>query len=195
MQKQFVVPGVILFVLILVVSMIFLASRVRQHSQAVIYPPCSVTLSSPSFDNGGNIPVRYTGRGEDLSPALVFGGEKSGVRSLAVMMDDLDHPIGTFNHWVMWNLPGDLTGLPEGIPHGARATGFTDAVQGKSAYGGKHYYRGPNPPYGTHAYAFRVFYLDTMLDLSENANKADLMNAMTGHILEYGELRGTFGMK
>jgi hypothetical protein len=108
-------------------------------------------------------------------------------------MDDLDHPIGIFNHWVIWNLPATLIELPEGIEHGAVVGSLGGAIQGKSAYGGKHYYRGPKPPMGSHRYRFSVYILDEKLALPDDAEKVELQTAMQEHVIQYGELTGVFG--
>lgn len=138
------------------------------------------------------MPRRYSGRGEDVSPALELGDLSPQAQSVSVVMDDLDHPAGVFNHWVIWNLPV-ARHVPEAVPHGEVLTSLGNAVQGKSAYGGKHYYRGPKPPFGTHRYAFKVYVLDTRLDLPPSARKAELQQAMDRHVLQFGTLTGAFG--
>jgi Raf kinase inhibitor-like YbhB/YbcL family protein len=83
--------------------------------------------------------------------------------------------------------------VPEGVPKGETVASLGNAVQGRSEYGGKHWYRGPLPPFGTHRYVFRVYVLDSFLDLESSANKSMLLDAMKGHILQYGTLMGSFG--
>ncbi len=170
----------------------FLFSQ-RQIRAAVKYPDENLTVTSTAFENGGAIPKRHTGRGEDVSPELSFGPLSEKAQSIAIVMDDLNHPIGTFNHWVIWNIPASFTTVPEGVPKGETVASLGDAVQGRSEYGGKHWYRGPLPPFGTHRYVFRVYMLDSFLKLEANANKASLLAAMEGHILQYGTLTGSFG--
>jgi Raf kinase inhibitor-like YbhB/YbcL family protein len=153
----------------------------------------NLKVISDSFENGGNMPVKYTGKGQDVSPELRLDGITEDAVSMVIMMDDLDHPFGTYNHWVMWNVPASFDLIPEAVPSETVVASLGNAVQGKSHYGGKHYYRGPLPPFGSHTYRFSVFVLDTMLELDSNAGKADVMKAMNGHILQYGTLNGEFG--
>lgn len=165
----------------------------RQIRAAVKYPKENLGITSMAFENGCAIPKRYTGRGEDISPDLSFGTLNEKARSIAIIMDDLDFPIGAFNHWVIWNIPASFTSVPEAIPKGETVASLGNAVQGRSEYGGKHWYRGPLPPFGTHKYVFRVYVLDSFLNLEESANKSMLLDAMEGHILQYGTLTGLFG--
>lgn len=149
----------------------------------------NLTVTSPAFEEGGTIPVRYTGDGEDVSPALTLSELSPNAKSIALVMDDLDFPLRTYNHWVIWNLPVQEA-IPEAIEHGERVESLDGAVQGIGY--GRHKYRGPKPPFGTHQYVYRVFVLDTTLDLSANAGKKDLLKAMEGHVLQYGDLTGQY---
>lgn len=149
----------------------------------------NLTVTSPAFEEGGTIPVRYTGDGEDVSPALTLSELSPNAKSIALVMDDLDFPLRTYNHWVIWNLPVQEA-IPEAIEHGERVESLGGAVQGIGY--GRHKYRGPKPPFGTHQYVYRVFVLDTTLDLSANAGKKDLLKAMEGHVLQYGDLTGQY---
>lgn len=149
----------------------------------------NLTVTSPAFEEGGTIPVRYTGDGEDVSPALTLSELSLDAKSIALVMDDLDFPLRTYNHWVIWNLPVQEA-IPEAIEHGERVESLGGAVQGIGY--GRHKYRGPKPPFGTHRYVYRVFVLDTTLDLSANAGKKDLLKAMEGHVLQYGDLTGQY---
>ncbi|TYB31887.1 MAG: YbhB/YbcL family Raf kinase inhibitor-like protein [Candidatus Mcinerneyibacterium aminivorans] len=158
-----------------------------------VNPEINLEVTSNAFENNGDMPVKFTGRGEDISPQLKLDKIDSNAKSIAVIMDDLDHPIGVFNHWLIWNIPADFNVIPEGIPRKEVVPSLGNALQGRSAYGGKHYYRGPKPPFGIHKYKFKVYVLDIMLDLKKNANKEQLQKAMKGHILQYGTLTGQFG--
>ena len=105
-------------------------------------------------------------------------------------MDDLDVPWkSNFTHWVIWNIPA-ATYIPEGISHGEAIPELDGAVQGIAF--GRNRYRGPMPPFGTHRYQFHVFVLDSTLDLDSSCGKSDLLNAMEGHILQYGTLTGWY---
>lgn len=155
--------------------------------------PENLKVKSDAFENGDNIPVKHTGKGEDISPLLMLDGISNDAVSMVIIMDDLDFPLGTYNHWVMWNVPASFSVIPEAVPKETIVSSLGNAVQGKSNYGGKHYYRGPLPPFGLHTYVFKVFVLDTMLELDNDAGKSQVMKAMDGHILQYGTLTGEFG--
>ena len=145
----------------------------------------------PSFYKNGEIPKKYTGFGEDVSPQFSLCGLLDEVKTLAIIMDDLDVPFGgELNHWLIWNLPPEYT-IRENIPYGPDCP--NGAKQGM-AYG-KNRYRGPNqPPFirKAHRYRFRVYGLDCALDLPTTSRKKDLMQAMSGHILQTGEIIGWY---
>jgi Raf kinase inhibitor-like YbhB/YbcL family protein len=148
-----------------------------------------LTVMSTAFAVGAAIPPKYTCMGEDVSPPLAWRDVPEGAQSIAVISDDPDAPAGDWVHWLIFNLPPDTTELAEGIPSSPRLD--SGAVQGTTDWG-KPGYRGPCPPSGTHRYFFKVYALDTMLDLGQSARKSDLLRAMEGHILAKGELMGTF---
>ena len=140
-------------------------------------------LRSPVFEHGGKIPPKYTCDGRDVSPPLTVSGVPEGTKALALVMDDPDAPAGTWDHWVVWNIPPETSGIPEGTePAGVQ--GITDF--GVPGYGG------PCPPSGTHRYQFRVCALDGELDLAEGSNKAQLEAAMAGHVLAEAGLTGLY---
>ena len=161
----------------------------------LVKPTENMKVTSQAFAEGAPIPRKYSGRGDDLSPPLEIHEVGPAARSISIIMDDHDFPAGIFNHWVIWNIAPSYARIPEGIPHTEVVPSLGDAVQGRSAYGGKHYYRGPLPPFRTHTYTFKVYVLDTTLDLPPSARKLDLQRAMDGHILQFGTLTGTFGGK
>jgi hypothetical protein len=148
-------------------------------------------LRSPAFDLSGVIPRKHTCDGPDLSPALEWTAVPKGTRALALICDDPDAPMGAWVHWVLYNLPEDLTGLPEGVP--ATETIEQGASQGINDFG-KVGYGGPCPPPGKpHRYFFRLYALDERITLSPGARKRDLERAMKGHILGEAELMGKYG--
>ncbi len=150
----------------------------------------NLTVSSPSFEDGGLIPIKYTGYGEDISPELVLDGLSKRAVSIAIIMNDMGHPVPAYNHWVIWNIPA-ISLIPENIPHGERVECLGCAVQGRGY--GKHGYRGPKPPFKwSHIYHFNVFVLDCSLDLTSTARKKDLLAAMQGHILQQAVLTGHY---
>lgn len=181
-----------LLILILLIGILVVYKRltnVADYVQAEV----NLNIASDAFEDGGKIPERYTGNGEDISPALKLGALDPTAKTIAVIMDDVDHPLGVYNHWLIWNIPTSFNEIPEGIPHEEVVTSLGNAVQGKSEYGGKHYYRGPKPPFNlSHQYIFKVYVLNTTLDLDKNADKEELQKAMDGHILQYGELTGIY---
>jgi hypothetical protein len=144
-------------------------------------------LSSTAFSNGGAIPRRF-GYGEDnVSPPLEIGGVPDGTESLALVIDDPDamEPAGrVWDHWVVWNIPPGTRRIPEGSLPEEAEEGTTD--YGETGYGG------PNPPDREHTYRFRLYALDTRLDLPASARKADLEKTMNGHVLERADLSGTY---
>ena len=147
-------------------------------------------VTSSAFGSGAMIPQQYTCKGDDVSPALEWSGAPAKSASFAIVMDDPDAPRGTWVHWVMWNLPVGAHSLPAGVPK--RDQLDDGARQGRNSNGNVGY-NGPCPPMGqTHRYFFRVYALDTKLDLAAGAERADLDAAMKGHVLAEGEYMGKF---
>ena len=153
-----------------------------------------LTVRAPQFESNDWIPDCCAGYGEDQSPELRIEGIPAGTAALAVVMDDLDHPIQPgFNHWVAWNIPpADV--IPRGLPKGPVAEEPIHVEQG-IAYG-RHCYRGPKPPFNwKHRYRFTVYALDGDVSLSTDAGRAELLRAMEGRILAKGELVGVYQRK
>jgi len=142
-------------------------------------------ITSPAFAPGEAIPVKFTCDGEDISPPLRWDTPPDGARSLVLIMDDPDAPVGTWVHWVVFNLPPDAPGLPENaeLPKGS---GSGQNSWGRLGYGG------PCPPRGTHRYFFKLYALDMRLNLPDGASKEQLLKVMGGRILAQGELMGTY---
>lgn len=149
----------------------------------------TLQLTSSAFEQGKPIPAKYSCRGEDVSPALSWGEPPAGTQSFALIMDDPDAPVGTWVHWVLFNIPPSARGLAEAVP--SDATLADGSMNGKNSWG-RLGYGGPCPPSGTHRYFFKLYALDEMLGLSSGADKGELLKAMEGHILAQGELMGTF---
>ncbi len=148
------------------------------------------TLTSPAFSKGSSIPTRYTCDGEDLSPPLKWQGAPQATTAFALIMEDPDAPIGTFTHWVLYNLPSSTTSLPEGVAKGERLP--SGAAQGRNDFG-RLGYGGPCPPRGpAHRYYFRLYALDAPVNLAPGATKAQLLQAIRGHVLAWAELMGTY---
>lgn len=141
-------------------------------------------ITSPAFQHNGMIPSKYTCDGENVNPALQIEGIPEGTQSLALVIDDPDAPMGTWDHWVVWNVPPSNEIRENGVPGTEGMNGFR-----------RHNYGGPCPPGGTHRYFFKVYALDTKLTLNLNSNKRDLEKAMQGHILAKGEIIGKYTRK
>ncbi|MDK2854264.1 YbhB/YbcL family Raf kinase inhibitor-like protein [Thermococcus litoralis] len=147
---------------------------------------------SSVFRNNEFIPSKYTCEGADVSPPLRLEGLSDKAVSIAIIVDDPDAPIGTFTHWVAWNIPP--TGeIPENIPKEEIVESPIKVIQGKNDFG-RIGYNGPCPPrgHGVHHYHFKVYVLDTTLDLKPGAGKRDLEKAMEGHVIQFGELVGLY---
>jgi Raf kinase inhibitor-like YbhB/YbcL family protein len=151
-----------------------------------------ISVSSSAFQEGGMIPPKYTCDGNDLSIPLTWTGVPEGTKSIAVISDDPDAPVGTWVHWVMWNIPPTVRELAEGVPTKPRLP--DGSRQGISDFG-RPGYGGPCPPSGTHRYYFKVYALDVTLDLPGTTRKADLVKAMKGHILAEGQLMGKYSRR
>ena len=151
--------------------------------------PVSFELSSSAFEAGQSIPVKYSCHGQDVSPPLSWGDPPSGTRSLALVVEDPDAPVGNWVHWVIFNLPHQSRSLPEAV---TSAAGLPQgAVDGSNSWG-RTGYGGPCPPSGTHRYFFTLYALDQQLDLAAGSGKEQLLKAMEGHVLGQAELMGTF---
>jgi len=149
----------------------------------------ALELTSPAFANGEAIPADFSCDGRDVSPALTWSEPPAGKESFALIMDDPDTPMGTWVHWVVYNIPASTRELEENMP--AIPELSNGIMQGYTSAGTTGYH-GPCPPSGTHHYFFKLYALDAMLSLSTKADKKDLLSAMEGHILANGELMGTF---
>ena len=148
-----------------------------------------IKITSAVFEEGGMIPAKFTCDEEDVSPPLAWDSVPEGTKTLALICDDPDAPMGTWVHWVLFNLPGDFNELPEDIPPEKELE--NSAKQGTNDFG-KIGYGGPCPPGGTHRYYFKLYALDAALDLEAGARKAELLEAMEGHILGEGQLMGKY---
>jgi len=149
-------------------------------------------LKSPAFSQGQAIPSDYTCDGNDVSPPLTWTETPPGTRSLALIVDDPDAPMGTWVHWVVYNLPPTTRQLTEGFPTDARLPDGT--VQGTTDFGHTGY-GGPCPPSGTHRYFVKLFALDAVLPLPPVATAQELQGAVQGHILAETQLMGTYRKK
>ncbi len=165
----------------------------------------TMTITSLQFSDNQNIPAKYTCDGDNISPPLQFSDVPAEAKSLVLIVDDPDAPVGTWTHWVMWNIAEDIHQLAENsAPVGA--------MQGKTS-SGQNVYGGPcppsvdssmatttatttqeeaGPPPGTHRYFFKLYALDSKLSIPSYSQKQDLEKAMEGHIIEKAELVGLY---
>ena len=139
--------------------------------------------------NKNDIPPEFTCDGLDVSPPLEWSGVPANAKSLVLIVDDPDAPMGTWVHWVLFNIPASAAGLPAEIP--ADAALENGARHGTNDFG-KLGYGGPCPPGGTHRYFFKLYALDIEIDLDSGITKSQLLEAMEGHILAEGQLMGIY---
>jgi Raf kinase inhibitor-like YbhB/YbcL family protein len=145
-----------------------------------------IAISSPAFNDGGDIPLKFTCDGSDTSPALKIANIPATAKSLVLIMEDPDAPGGLFTHWLVWNVDPKTSSVAENASGGG-TIGRNDF--GKSGYGG------PCPPSGSHRYVFRVFALDRQLGLAGGATRKQIDQAIKGHVVGEGELTGRYGRK
>ncbi len=149
----------------------------------------SLTVESSVFEAEGMIPSKYTCQGPDVSPPVSVDDLPDDAETWALILEDPDAPGKTFLHWTAWNLPADRSTVPED----ADLT-VLGAREGKNDFG-EVGYRGPCPPSGTHGYVFRVFALDSQLDVEQGADVDTLRTAINEHVVGYGELKGRYTKK
>ena len=147
----------------------------------------SFHIATTAFPPEGKIPGKYTCDGQDVSPELSWAGAPQGTKSFALIVDDPDAPAGTWNHWLIWNIPASQHELNEGASRNHAIT------EGQNDFH-KTRYNGPCPPPGKpHRYYFKLFALDTELTLPTGSARKQLDNAMRGHVLAQSELMGRYG--
>ena len=139
-------------------------------------------VTSPEFQHNAPIPRKFTCQSEDINPALLIEGLPEGTKSLALIVDDPDAPMGTWVHWLVYDISPDVKRIEE------------NSIPGKQGMNnsGRKNYAGPCPPSGTHRYFFKVYSLDTMLNPEEGITKKQLEEKMQGHILDKAELIGLY---
>lgn len=145
-----------------------------------------MNVSSSAFGNEGSIPSEFTCDGQDLSPPLSITDVPKNAKTISIIMDDPDAPMGTFTHWIVWNIPSHKTQFTRGEKF--------DFVQGRTSFGTTEY-GGPCPPSGTHRYFFKIYALDAKLDLKHGSSVKELQSAMSGHILAEAVLMGKYSRR
>ena len=150
-------------------------------------PKADLKVSSPAFAEGAEIPAKFSRDGGNANPALRISGTPLEAKSLVLIVDDPDAPVGLFTHWLVWNVDPKTTEIAEhSVPRGA--------IQGTNDFPGQRY-DGPQPPSGTHRYYFKIFALDQPLTLRAGAKRKELDTAMKGHVIAQGQLMGRFTKK
>ena len=147
----------------------------------------TMRITSPAFQDNAEIPAKHTCDGENVNPELVIENVPAGTKSLALLMEDPDAPAGLWVHWAVWNINPNIHVMVEHAEP-------RESVIGKNSWG-HNSYGGPCPPSGTHRYMFRVYALDTTLDLPGSAGKSHVDQAMAGHILGEALLTGLYSKK
>jgi Raf kinase inhibitor-like YbhB/YbcL family protein len=182
---------IVLAAVILPATAWVLVLRQRGLEDIIPGPVATLTVSSPSIPESGMIPAQFTCKGAGMSPPLTISGLPAGTKSLAILADDADAPLG-FVHWIAFNLPPDLLQIPEGA--GSAPGQLRGGLGGANDFG-TNTYAGPCPPTGTHRYRFHVYAVDMVLPLHEGATKQQLSAAATNHVLAEGTLTGKYSRR
>ena len=184
-KRKFLIA--ILILAIFIFGSIFIKNIVKKKAAVqnnIISNQISMKITSPAFQNNETIPKRYTCDGENINPPIYFEDLPQGTKSLVLIVDDPDAPRGNFLHWLVFNIPPETKLIEENsIPQ--------EAKLGKNDFG-KTSYGGPCPPYGQHRYYFKLYALDTVLDLENGATLNEVKSAMRNHILAEAELLGLY---
>ena len=175
------------FILILLTSGFYFSFLKKPKVFKKLPEKTMIKLTSPVFKDGQFIPKKYTCDGEDINPPLVIKRVPAGAKSLVLIVDDPDAPMGTWVHWVIWNIDPKITEIKE-------KTLPPNAIEGINDFA-KHSYGGPCPPSGTHRYYFKLYALDILLSLSPTSGKKEVEKAMEGHILDFAQLIGLYQRK
>jgi Raf kinase inhibitor-like YbhB/YbcL family protein len=178
-------------------TVLILALAAPMTSCAKGAPKMTIELASAAFESGRAIPKKFTEDGSDVSPPLAWSRMPAGTKSFALVCDDPDAPTPQpWVHWVLYNIPGDATSLPENVLPKPKLDEPAGAMQGRNSWtsGRTIGYRGPAPPRGsgTHHYHFHLYALDAVLELKPEMDKAGLLRAIKGHVLGEGEIVGTY---
>jgi len=150
-------------------------------------------INCSKFNDKERIPKKYTCDGKDISPPLEISDIPEEAKYISIIMDDPDAPGGTFDHWIIWNIPADMNKIPEKVPADEKVSSLERAPQGKNGFG-EIGYRGPCPPSGPeHKYHFKAFAVSKKIDLNPGISKSDLENKMEDKIIEKDSIIGTYG--
>jgi Raf kinase inhibitor-like YbhB/YbcL family protein len=185
MEKKIAI-FLIVTILTIILIMVYTYQNIGKGEEKKENQIGGISLTSPAFEHGGNIPIKYTCDGDDISPPLSFSNLPNGTKSLVIILDDPDASGGIWAHWIVFNIPADITGFKEDV--GPRY------YMGKNSWGNNDY-SGPCPPIGEeHRCYFRLYALDTDLNLFDGASRQEIDDAMTGHILGQTSLMGKYSV-
>ena len=178
----------IIFIIIFVSVAVAFGTRFFERNSSNTLPlelkTIVMTISSPAFENNKFISADYTCEGENINPPLIISGVPAKTKSLVLVVDDPDAPGGTWTHWTVWNINPETKKI-------SSPSVLAGAVEGITSIG-KSGYHGPCPPSGTHRYFFKLYALDTKLNLPASASKPGLLDAMTNHTLAEAQLVGLY---
>jgi len=172
----------IIAITVMIVVLLFSASWIKE-----VKAMDKLKITSTAFQHNGIIPSKYTCDGKNISPPLMIENCSPEAKSIAIIVDDPDAPMGTWVHWVLWNISPNVKEIKEDTVPAA-------AVEGVNNFK-RHSYGGPCPPSGPHRYFFKVYALDTKLNINPDSNKTDLEKAMKGHIIAEGQIIGLYKRK
>ncbi len=176
-----------LVIVALAVGVLSLAAAPSRAEEPSTRSPAMIKVTSPVFSEGSMIPAKYTADGADVNPPLLMENVPENARSLVLIMEDPDAPVGTWTHWLVWNISPKTREIAENRVPDKAFLGTNDF--GRKPYGG------PAPPSGTHRYFFRVYALDVVLNLPAGARRNGLEQAMRGHLVAEGALMGKYSRR
>ncbi|MFC1854805.1 YbhB/YbcL family Raf kinase inhibitor-like protein [Candidatus Dependentiae bacterium] len=165
-------------------------STAKASTKSVERKVVKINVSSSAFSDGDTLPINYTCEGKDISPPISWSNLPPNTKSVALVCDDPDAPMGTWVHWVLFNIPVNVTSLEEGVDE----TTISGVVRGNNSWN-RVGYGGACPPSGKHRYIFRVYAFDTTLSIKEGSTKIELADAMKGHVLGEGELMSKYARR
>jgi Raf kinase inhibitor-like YbhB/YbcL family protein len=182
MEKKVKILILIVFILIGGAFYFLKFSKKSEKVYTEISQQKLMKLKSPAFGENQPIPKKYTCDAENINPPLEIEGVPEKAKSLVLIVDDLDTPGGGFSHWVVWNIDPKISKIEENSKPGIE--GINDF--GENSYGG------PCPPFGVHRYRFKIYALDTLLEISTSSKKTDVEKSIQGHVLDFAQLVGTY---
>lgn len=186
-NHKLIILGIISIIILIIAGFFLIENKKKITSPQETTPtvqPSGFFIISSTFMENQKIPLKYTCDGENVHPPLTVGNIPKNTKSLALIVDDIDTPSGSFVHWIFWNMLPETKDIPEGkLP--------PEVIVGKNGFG-NYDYGGPCPPSGEHRYAFRLYALDTVLVLEKNVGKQTFIDSVNGHVLGQTEYTGVY---